>query len=586
MILRLDSAIEITALDLTFGSGGAVLFDERRKKNWRWGHGTQSLCVAHSAGRIHVEGRPAIHLSTATHEARPLLTTPCSNKGGNITMTKKNLLKRVSISMVVAMVFLASVGDIARAQVAGATILGTVTDPAGAVIANAQVTIQDADTGGTRTVTTNSAGFYAAPNLMPGKYELRISAPGFSAGVASVILTVGAEQTVNVALKVGQATTSVDVTDAVSGVELATSSLGNEVDANTVRELPLNGRDWSQLATLQPGIDQVRNQSSIGGVGSADVVRGARGFGNQLSVSGTRPTQNNYRLDGISFNDYTNGAPGGVLGALAGVDAIQEFSVLTTNYSAEYGKTSGGVINAITRSGTNKFHGEAYEFLRNSSLDARNYFDGPKVPPFRRNQFGAAVGGPMVKDKTFFFFNYEGLRQSLSSTQVDITPSQNARQGILSTGNVNVDPAIVPFLQFWLHVVADHRHARQRVGAVADQRRALDRIGDLAVLDHVGLGGGEHELAAGDVHLAAAEVDRVQAVLDRGDDLLRVLSPFSIKVLVMRGIGHVRKRFAPPVAGDRHAHQARVHACPAGSRAACRLRSARCAAWGCLRRRR
>lgn len=336
-----------------------------------------------------------------------------------------------------------------KAQVAGGTILGTISDPGGAVIPNADVMIQDVSTASTRTVKTNSSGFYTVPNLVPGNYKLKVSAPGFSASTAEVNLTVGAEQTVNIALKVGQENSVVDVTDQVSGVQLATSSLGDEVDGTAVRELPLNGRDWSQLATLQPGIDQVRNQSSIGGVGSADVVRGARGFGNQLSVSGTRPTQNNYRLDGISFNDYTNGAPGGVLGNLSGVDAIQEFSVLTTDYSAEYGKTSGGVINAITRSGTNKFHGDAYEFLRNSALDARNYFDGPTVPPFRRNQFGAAIGGPIVKDKTFFFFNYEGLRQSLSSTQVDIVPSNNARQGILSTGNVTVDPAVAPFLQFW-----------------------------------------------------------------------------------------------------------------------------------------
>lgn len=337
----------------------------------------------------------------------------------------------------------------AKSQVAGGTILGTISDPGGAVIANAIVVIQDVSTASTRTVTTNSSGFYTVPNLVPGNYRVKVSAPGFSASTAEVDLAVGAEQTVNIALKIGQENSVVDVTDQVSGVQLATSSLGDEVDGTAVRELPLNGRDWSQLATLQPGIDQVRNQSSIGGVGSADVVRGARGFGNQLSVSGTRPTQNNYRLDGISFNDYTNGAPGGVLGNLSGVDAIQEFSVLTTDYSAEYGKTSGGVINAITRSGTNQFHGDAYEFLRNSALDARNYFDGPTVPPFRRNQFGAAIGGPIVKDKTFFFFNYEGLRQSLSSTQVDIVPSNNARQGILSTGNVTVDPAVAPFLQFW-----------------------------------------------------------------------------------------------------------------------------------------
>jgi Carboxypeptidase regulatory-like domain/TonB dependent receptor len=336
------------------------------------------------------------------------------------------------------------------AQVAGGTILGTVSDSSGAVIADAQITIKDVATGVVRAVTSNSAGFYSAPNLAPARYDLRISATGFSAKTASgVTLTVGAEQTVNVVLKVGDANATVEVSDIASGVDTATSSLSGEVDGTTVRELPLNGRDWSQLATLQPGVNQVRNQSSIGGVGSADVVRGARGFGNQLSVSGTRPTQNNYRLDGISFNDYTNGAPGGVLGSLSGVDAIQEFSVLTTNYSAEYGRTSGGVINAITRTGTNQFHGDVYEFLRNSALDARNFFDGTNVPPFKRNQFGGSVGGPIVKERTFFFFNYEGMRQSLSSTQVNTVPSANARNGILSTGNVTVDSAIVPYLQFW-----------------------------------------------------------------------------------------------------------------------------------------
>jgi hypothetical protein len=250
-------------------------------------------------------------------------------------------------------------------------------------------------------------------------------------------------------MSVGQSTQTVQVTGAAPEVDLATSSLSAEVDGRTIRELPLNGRDWPQLATLEPGVNQVRNQSAIGGVSSGDVVRALRGFGNQLSIAGARPQQNNYRLDGISFNDYTNGAPGGVLGSLAGVDAIQEFSVLTTNYSAEYGRTSGGVINAITRSGTNQIHGDVYEFLRNSALDARNFFDGPSVPPFKRNQFGGAAGGPIRKDKTFWFFNYEGLRQSLTSTQISTVLSPNARNGILSGGNVTVNPNVVPYLSFW-----------------------------------------------------------------------------------------------------------------------------------------
>ena len=199
-----------------------------------------------------------------------------------------------------------------------------------------------------------------------------------------------------------------------------------------------------------------------------------RGFGAQLSISGARPQQNNYRLDGISINDYSNGGPGSVLGQNLGVEAIQEFSVLTSNYSAEYGKTSGGVINAISRSGTNQFHGSVYEFLRNSALDAANFFDnsnGVPKPPFRRNQFGASAGGPIRKDRTFIFGDYEGVRQSLGTTEQSGVPSANARQGILefpggpstfpsgcnSTNNpadpnqcqLTVDPAVQKYLPFF-----------------------------------------------------------------------------------------------------------------------------------------
>ena len=150
-----------------------------------------------------------------------------------------------------------------------------------------------------------------------------------------------------------------------------------------------------------------------------------------MTISGSRPQENNYRIDGISVNDYSNGGPGSVEGSTLGVDAVQEFSVLTSNYSAEYGRTSGGVVNAITKSGTNSFHGDAYEFLRNSALDARNFFDPATIPEFRRNQFGGSLGGPIWKDRTFFFGDYEGLRESQGiSTQVFV-PSQALRKGIL-----------------------------------------------------------------------------------------------------------------------------------------------------------
>lgn len=341
----------------------------------------------------------------------------------------------------------------ASAQVAGGTIQGVVTDPDGAVVRGAQVIVTDVATGVSHAGSTNSTGLYSIPNLQPANYAVTAIATGFAKEIANQItLTVGSVLTVNLTLEVNGSTQQVTVKDIPVNIDLATSDLTEVVDSETMRQLPLNGRDWSQLITLGSGADVVRNQSAIGSAGTSDVNRVLRGFGNQMSISGVRPQQNNYRLDGVSFNDYTNGAPGGVLGTITGVDAVQEFSVITTNYDAEYGRTSGGVVNAITRSGTNQFHGSAYEFLRNSALDARNYFDGPTIAPFRRNQFGATVGGPLRRDKTFFFFNYEGLRQALGVSQVDRVPSADARNGIISSangGDVRVDPAVKPYLGLW-----------------------------------------------------------------------------------------------------------------------------------------
>src|SRR3984893_14931477 len=279
----------------------------------------------------------------------------------------------------------------AYAQVSGGTLTGTVRDPSGGFIPNAQISVKDVATGVARKVTTDSAGFYTAPNLLPGDYTVSITVPGFSTEVrAGITLTVGAEQVVDVTMRVGQVTQTVEVTGEAPIVQLTSSTLGATVDATTVRELPLNGRSWTDLTNLQPGV--VTAASHVGD--------NNRGFGAQVSISGARPQQNKYRLDGISINDYANGGPGSLLGGNLGVDAIQEFSVLTSNYSAEYGKSSGGVVNAMTRSGTNQLHGSAYEFLRNSALDARNFFDGTTVPPFKRNQFGASAGGPIRKDRT------------------------------------------------------------------------------------------------------------------------------------------------------------------------------------------
>jgi hypothetical protein len=344
----------------------------------------------------------------------------------------------------------------AYAQVSGATLTGTVKDSSGAVIPNAEVSVTNAATGVNRKIVTDTAGFYTMPDLLPGDYEVAVSAAGFASQVRSgVTLTVGAHQVLDSTMQVGQVSQTVQITAEAPTVELASSTLSAEVDSTTVRELPLNGRSWSDLANLQPGVIPIQTQASFTDGGH----RGNRGFGAQVTVAGTRPTQSNYRLDGITINDYTNAGPGSVLGGNLGVDAIEEFSILTSNFSAEYGKSSGGVINAITRSGTNQFHGSAYEFLRNSALDARNFFDGAKIPPFRRNQFGGDAGGPIRKNKVFVFGDYEGIRQSKGIATVDTVPSVATRSGTLCSvpdtvpsctpTAISVAPSVQKYLPFW-----------------------------------------------------------------------------------------------------------------------------------------
>src|SRR4030088_788146 len=316
------------------------------------------------------------------------------------------------------------------AQVSGATLTGTVSDASGAVVTNAKVSIKNTATDVTRDVTTDSSGVYSAPNLLPGIYEVTVVAAGFSTSVKSgLTLTVGATQPLNISLQIGQQTERFDVSAEAPAVQITSSVMSAEVDSTTVRELPLNGRDWTQLATLQPGVVSVR-------VEAGPSNRGNRGYGTLLSVSGHQPYENNYRVNGISINDYSNGSPGSTLGVNLGVDAIQEFSVLLGNYSAEYGRASGGIVNAITKSGTNQFHGAAYWFIREKTFDARNYFD-TTLPPFHRNQFGVSGGGPIRKNKTFVFADYEGIRQDKSDTFSNSVPSPAAR-GIGPNGQPTV----------------------------------------------------------------------------------------------------------------------------------------------------
>lgn len=354
-----------------------------------------------------------------------------------ITLLKKPIARHILI-VILTIVLQASWAGPVSAQVVGATLSGLITDPSGAAIPGASVSIKNTATAETRDVVTNGEGFYSAPNLLPGSYEVTATAKGFNrVKQTGITLTVAGQQTLNIDLKAGEVRETVEVTSTAAAIQTASPAVSATVDSKTLRELPLNGRDWTSLATLEPGILSVPNQATT----SFNANKGNRGFGNQLADSGHRPNENSYRQNGVSINDYSNSAPGGATGLNLGVDSVQEFSVITTGYTAEYGRTSGAVINAITKSGTNQFHGTGFFFDRDSIFDARNFFDGPTIAPFRRIQFGGSGGGPIIKDKTFIFGNYEGFRQSQSASGTIHVPDAASRALAV--------PAIQPYLALW-----------------------------------------------------------------------------------------------------------------------------------------
>lgn len=352
----------------------------------------------------------------------------------------------VAVALFAFIISASFVATPAHAQLAGANLSGVVSDESGAAVAGAKVSIKNLATGDVREVDTNSDGVFSAPNLAPATYDVTVTATGFGPVTQKgLALNVGGEQALDFKMKVGQLAQEVEVNAAATTVETTTSAVSATVEQKTVVELPLNGRDWTQLATLQPGVTSVRAQAS----NASTANRGNRGFGNQLSDSGHRPNENTYRIDGININDYSNGSPGSVLGAALGVDAIQEFNVVTTNYTAEYGRTSGAVINAVSRSGTNDVHGSAYFFDRDKIFDAKPFFASEKAP-FRRIQFGGSAGTAIIKDKTFIFGDYEGVRQSKSQSASVRVPSANARAGIFANGDVlTPDPEITRLLALY-----------------------------------------------------------------------------------------------------------------------------------------
>jgi len=314
------------------------------------------------------------------------------------------------------------------AQISQGSLSGKITATSGSHVPNALLSLKNTTTGAVQSVTPREDGSFTLRNLSPGTYEITASAPGY-ANVRMTVTIIGAMgQVVSLIMQPGR-------TAEPDKGQVGSANAKGDI-TTSVSDLPLNGRSASDVAALEPGVATARTQTS----GQAQ-----RGFGTEMTISGGRPRQNDSRLDGISVNDYSNGPPGSALGVNLGVDAVEQFTVLTSNYPALHGRSSGGIIGASTRSGTNEIHGSVYEFFRNSALDARNFFDTQK-PPFRRNQFGASLGGPISKNRTFIFGDYEGLRSSLGTTQVDTVPSAAARAGNLSSGQIAVDPNVLGFL--------------------------------------------------------------------------------------------------------------------------------------------
>ncbi|MSO20878.1 MAG: hypothetical protein EXQ56_10540 [Acidobacteria bacterium] len=330
-------------------------------------------------------------------------------------------MQKTGTFFMVVVFLLAALGT-GGAQVTLGTISGTVKDSTGAVIPDVNLTIRNLETGITRSAISDSAGRYTASQLGLGNYEITATNAGFQSVVRSgVELTVGRQAVVDFALQVGAVSEQVTVTGEAPLLETTNSTVADLVTEQQMRELPLNGRSFTDLTAIQPG--------AISDLGiPAGVFQG----GGRIILNGARPQQSSYLLDGTDIvSPYSNVAPVSVMNQTLGVDTIREFTVLQNNYGAQYGRAVGGVVNAVTRSGTNAIHGSVFEFLRNEMLDAKNFFDLPDdpIPPFKRNQFGGTVGGPIVKDSTFYFFSFEGLRQVLGTTDFGTVLSDESRAG-------------------------------------------------------------------------------------------------------------------------------------------------------------
>ncbi len=290
-----------------------------------------------------------------------------------------------------------------------ATALGVVTDDSGAAVPGASVTFTNIDTGQPRSTETDSAGSYRLPALNAGNYQARVTKDGFGATVLpGITLTVSQEATINVTLKVGAVNQEVTVAGSVQTVNTDSATLGGLVDEQRVADLPLNGRNFVQLTTQEIGV--VQNSSYTFSAGFT---------GTMINANGASIRSNNWLLDGAPTQNFYGANNSSISGTTLGVEGIQEFRILTSGISAEYGGTMGAQVVIVSKSGGNNVHGSAFDYLRNSDLDARNFFDPHVIPPFERNNFGGSLGGPIKKNKTFIFGTYEGLKSRTGLTELD-----------------------------------------------------------------------------------------------------------------------------------------------------------------------
>jgi len=369
-------------------------------------------------------------------------------------MTFQNKPYQILLALVTALALVVAVSfgpAMASAQIVGGTISGTIHDSTGAAVSGAIVTVRQTDTGFTRTLVTGVDGRYAAPSVPVGSYSVSAAHDGFQPQEQTgIVLAIGQSVPVNFTLGVSTVRETVVVNAGDPVVNTTSQQTTGLVDERQVKQLPLNGRSFDQLLTLNPATVNYTAQRS-GGIGTSN-----SSVGNMFSVGGRRPQDNLFLLNGIEYTGASliNVTPGGTSGQLLGVDAVREFNVVSDAYGASYGKRDGAQVSIVTTSGTNTLHGTAFEFIRNSALDARNYFDQATIPEFQRNQFGGTLGGPIKKDKLFLFGNYEGFRQAWGLSDVTLVPDNEARQGYIpnSSGveqHVGVNAAVVPLLNLW-----------------------------------------------------------------------------------------------------------------------------------------